>query len=172
MSRLPFLLGIALILWIPVAGCGTDSGKDADSSSADATNIPFDKEGTLAVMTEGTADTVVTIDIEIAESDSAQTRGMMQRESFPDETSGMLFPFADEQPRYFHMSNTPIALDIIFIDADSTIVSISKYTRPYSDELIESGVPAQYVLETPAGFSDTYGLVAGDRVRWTRTDDA
>lgn len=171
--RLSLLCFAVVLGGVLLTGCQSDNGDaDRDASAQDSVTIPFDKEGTLAVLSEGTQDTIVTVDLEIAETDSARIRGMMQRESFPNETSGMLFPFPDEQPRYFHMSNTPVALDIIFIDADSTIVSISKYARPFSPDLVESGVPAQYVLETPAGFSDTYGLVAGDRVRWARTDGA
>jgi hypothetical protein len=157
-----------------LSGCGpddTDSGT-AGSRSGDVPAgevIPFDEEGEFTIQSSG-GDDIVTLQIEIAETDSARIRGMMQRESFPDETSGMLFPFENEAPRYFHMSNTPLSLDLFFIDSDSTIVSISKYARPFSSDLIESGAPAQYVLETPAGFADTYGITVGDRATWTRTD--
>lgn len=173
MLRVPRLLCFVcgVVLLVMGAGCGDEQSSASDSASPDATAlIPFDVEGRLAILAESSPDTIVAVEIEIAETDSARTRGMMQRESFPDETSGMLFPFDDEAERYFHMSNTPVALDILFIDADSAIVNIAKYTRPFSSDLVESGVPAQYVLETPAGFSDTYGIVAGDRVRWNRTD--
>lgn len=155
------------------SGCGSDDAADTGESRSAAEGaketIPFDEEGVLTVVSEG-GDEVVTLQIEIAETDSARIRGMMQRESFPDETSGMLFPFPDEAPRYFHMQNTPLSLDLLFIDADSTVVSITKYARPMSSDLVESGVPAQFVLETPAGFADTYGVVEGDRVTWSRTD--
>lgn len=180
MPRLVCVLGGFVLLFVG-AGCGNGQSSAPASSSSessshtsasvdDATVIPFDVEGRLAILAESSADTIVTVEIEIAETDSARTRGMMQRESFPDETSGMLFPFDEEAQRYFHMANTPVALDILFIDADSAIVNIAKYARPFSSDLVESEVPAQYVLETPAGFSDTYGIVAGDRVRWERTD--
>ena len=94
----------------------------------------------------------------------------MQRDGFPSETSGMLFPFAQEQDRNFWMANTPLALDLFFIDADSQVVSIHKYAQPNTADQIPSEGPAQYVLETPAGFADSYGIVEGDRVRWRRTD--
>jgi len=94
----------------------------------------------------------------------------MQREGFPNETSGMLFVFDEAQERSFWMANTPIALDLLYIDADSQIVSVSKYASPNSPDPIESEGPAQYVLETPAGFADSYGVLEGDRVRWRRTD--
>lgn len=170
--RTPPLLLLCFAVFLLVSGCGPNDAEPDASSGEDATStepIPFDKEGELTIRS-GSDNAIVTLQIEIAETDSARTRGMMQRESFPDNTSGMLFPFASEAPRYFHMSNTPLSLDLFFIDADSTIVSISKYARPFSSDLIESGAPAQYVLETPAGFADTYGITEGDRARWKRTD--
>jgi uncharacterized membrane protein (UPF0127 family) len=115
-------------------------------------------------------DTLVMLDIEIAESDSAQKRGMMQRKGFPTERSGMLFPFDEEQKRSFWMANTPLSLDLFFINADSQVVRIKKYAQPNSATSIPSNAPAQYVLETEAGFADSYGIVEGDRVRWQRSD--
>lgn len=170
---LSFLLAALLL----ITGCGPDDAGSGDSRSDRGSAgdippgevIPFDEEGELTIRSSG-GDDIVTLQIEIAETDSARIRGMMQRESFPDETSGMLFPFEQEAPRYFHMSNTPLSLDLFFIGSDSTIVSISKYARPFSSDLIESGAPAQYVLETPAGFADTYGVTEGDRATWRRTD--
>ena len=146
----------------------SDAPPDGTQTVAPEDAIPFDEEGQLAIVQDG--DTTVTLQIEIAETDSARTRGMMQRTGFPDETSGMLFPFPEEAPRSFWMANTPVALDLLFINADSQIVSVAKYARPYSPESIASEAPAQYVLETPAGFADSHGIVEGDRVRWRRTD--
>lgn len=170
--RTTLFLSFCVAVLLLVSGCGPDSAEPNSRSGDDTASgepIPFDEEGELTIRS-GSDDEIVTLQIEIAETDSARIRGMMQRESFPDNTSGMLFPFASEAPRYFHMSNTPLSLDLFFIDADSTIVSISKYARPFSSDLIESGAPAQYVLETPAGFADTYGITEGDRTRWQRTD--
>jgi len=157
------LLVAALLL----TGCGDGGTSETERSTPERT-IPFDEEGEMAFLQEG--DTVATAQIEIAETDSARQRGMMQRDGFPDETSAMLFPFPEEEPRSFWMANTPVALDILFVSADSQIVSIAKYTKPYSDNQIRSGEPAKYVVETPAGFADSYGLIEGDRVRWRRTD--
>lgn len=177
MLRLAGRLVLALLLVGTLVRCTSESSPDASSdASAEGTQetvdpeeaIPFDTEGELAILQDG--DTTVTLQIEIAETDSARTRGMMQRTGFPSETSGMLFPFPEETPRGFWMANTPVALDLLFISADSQIVSISKYATPFSSETIQSGAPAQYVLETPAGFADSYGVVEGDRVRWRRTD--
>jgi uncharacterized membrane protein (UPF0127 family) len=165
----PLLLVTLLGGLISLPGCTSDN-PDAPSSNApsDTTAIPFDKEGRLAVIQD--RDTVVVLDLEIAETDSAQRRGMMQREGFPNETSGMLFPFDQERERNFWMANTPVALDIFFVNADSQIVNIAKYAEPVSADQIPSNGPAKYVLETPAGFADSYGILEGDRLRWERID--
>lgn len=163
-------VSLALLCYIALLGSvGCGRSDDSASTVTDTTKtIPFEREGRLAVVQDG--DSTVIIDIEIADTDSARQRGMMQREGFPNDRSGMLFLFDTEEPRSFWMSNTPVALDILFVDADSQIVSIAKYTTPYSSEQIQSGEPAQFVLETPAGFADSYGLLEGDRIRWRRTD--
>ncbi len=161
---------VLTLLWGSFLLGGLACGPTSDSSSADrdtTETIPFTREGQLAVIQDG--DSTVTIDIEIADTDSSRERGMMQREGFPDDRSGMLFIFEGEQPRSFWMSNTPVALDIIFVDADSQIVNISKYTTPFSSEHYLSGAPAKFVLESPAGFADSHGLLEGDRIRWQRT---
>lgn len=159
--------GILRILPLAVLlhACG---GTDSRPETKPASEIPFRVDGSLDFVR---ADSVLFgIAIEIAESDSARERGMMQRTSFPSE-SGMLFLFDDVQIRQFWMGNTPLSLDLIFIGERAAIVDFSKYATPFSDEGIVSRVPAQHVLEVPAGFVDSRGLVEGDQVRWRRTGE-
>jgi uncharacterized membrane protein (UPF0127 family) len=166
MTRL-FLFALSVAALLLSVGCESDPSSQETSSDTTAT-IPFDTEGELVILQD--QDSLVTLDLEIAETDSARERGMMQRDGFPNETSGMLFPFDAEEERSFWMANTPVALDLFFIDADSQIVHIARYARPNSPDPIPSEEPAQYVLETPAGFADSYGVLEGDRVRWRRID--
>lgn len=156
----------ALILTVAVAACGNGERTPSEEPTPAAT-IPFRDDGNLTFLASG--EEIVTIDIEIAETDSARVRGLMQRTELPDH-SGMLFIFERERPQGFHMSNTPIALDLVFVSGDSQIVDIDRYNRPFSQESILSDAPAQYVIEVPAGFADTYGIAEGERVRWERKD--
>ena len=167
--RLPVFALLAAALLVAPLGCQTDDSTSSASDPSSPPTIPFDKEGQLVFIQNG--DSLVTIDLEIAETDSARQRGMMQREGVPNETSGMLFPFDAEEERSFWMANTPVALDLFFLNADSQIVHIARYARPNSPDPIPSEEPAQYVLETPAGFADSYGVLEGDRIRWERTDE-
>ncbi len=149
-------------LYLLLIGCTESNRRPASSLER---SIPFREDGQLAFVRDG--DTLVTIAIEIAETDSARQRGLMERTHLPDR-SGMLFIFEREEMQGFWMANTPLSLDIIFVNGDSQIVSIAKYTRPYSTETIASRYPARFVVEVPAGFADTYGLLEGDRIRWRR----
>ncbi len=82
--------------------------------------------------------------------------------------SGMLFIFPQEGPRSFWMKNTPLPLDIIYINADFTIVHIAENTTPYSTAPIPSKHPAKYVLEVNGGFCQHHGIVARDRVEFSQ----
>lgn len=155
------VLLMATALLVLLSACGDNSDRELQPKKS----IPFDKEGTLTFFQD--RDSLVTINIEIADSDSARERGLMQRQSLP-EKSGMLFIFPEETERSFWMANTPLSLDILFVSADSQIVSIAKYTTPYSSENVRSEGPAQFVIEVPAGFTDSHGIVESDHVRWTR----
>ncbi len=156
----PIFLLVVLLL---SAACGDVAQEQHETEDS---RIEFRKDGTLTFV-RGEED-ILEIDIEIAETDSARERGLMQRTSLP-EMSGMLFIFEREEPQGFWMGNTPMGLDIMFVDADSQIVDIDKYNRPFNAETIASDEPAQYVVEVPAGFSDLHGISVSDRVRWERT---
>ena len=165
MKHLPILAPLITVLSVVGIACGgKTSTADEPARSAD---IAFRDDGDLTFL--GTAGDTLSIDIEIAETDSARQRGLMQRESLPEQ-SGMLFRFGREEIQSFWMANTPLALDILFVGADSQIVDIEKYSRPFSSSSIVSDAPAQYVIEVPAGFSDMHGITAGERVSWTRHD--
>ena len=169
LRRTLFLTTLIGTVLVGSLACGRSGDSPSTDADADTTGpIPFTIEGRLAFIQDG--DSTVTIDIEIADTDSARERGMMQREGFPNDRSGMLFPFQKEEPQSFWMSNTPVALDILFVSADSQVVNIAKYTTPFSSENYRSGEPAQFVVEVPAGFADSHGILEGDRIRWRRLE--
>lgn len=81
---------------------------------------------------------------------------------------GMLFVFPAEAPQAFWMKNTRMALDILYIGANGTIVSIAENARPYDETSLPSQAPAQYVLEIPGGMCTAHGIQVGDSVSWTQ----
>lgn len=164
----------SFFLFTALIGCDSDTTspktdrKDAGKSEVRPTGPQFKKEGELWLM-KAEGDTIRQLDIEIADIESERTIGLMHRWSMPD-TQGMLFIFEEEEQRSFWMHNTLMGLDIIYIKEDGTIESIAKYCVPKSDKSIPSKGPAMYVLEVQEGFSDIYGLAAGDKVTFKRTD--
>lgn len=127
--------------------------------------IPFRKDGSLTLARDG--EIYRTLDIEIADTDSTRNRGMMQRDGLPDD-AGMLFIFEEESEQGFWMANTQIALDLIFVREDGTVLSLSKYVQPVSTETVRSNGPAMYVLEVEAGYSDSIGIIEGDVMAFER----
>ncbi|WP_082837195.1 DUF192 domain-containing protein [Labrenzia sp. OB1] len=102
-------------------------------------------------------------EVEVAANDRERARGLMFREEMAAD-HGMLFIFEGEGDRYFWMKNTPLPLDIIYISAESRIVSIAADTTPFSEAVVPSGAPARYVLELNAGTSARLGIEPGDAV--------
>lgn len=100
---------------------------------------------------------------EVAFTRDARTRGLMWRYTLPDGT-GMLFIFPRDQPLSFWMRNTLIPLDMIFIDAKGSVVSIQENAEPRTLSSRPSSAPATYVLEVPGGWSAKNGIKAGSRV--------
>ncbi len=165
-ARFTFGLAVLALSLVSVAGCRDEAPAESPARPA----IPFRLDGSLRfVRADGTP--ITGISIEIAERDSTIRRGLMERDSIPAQV-GMLFVMPRAEPQTFWMANTPRSLDIIFVGADSAIVSVAKYTTPYSSEGIPSGAPAKYVVETAAGFTDRHGIAAGDRIRWSRNPNA
>ncbi|MFO6446251.1 DUF192 domain-containing protein [Erythrobacter sp. NE805] len=101
--------------------------------------------------------------VELADTQEAQARGLMFRQSLGD-FEGMIFPSGTPQPRSFWMKNTPLSLDIIFIGADGRILNIAANTEPYSLASVSSKGNASAVLELRAGRAAALGIVPGDKV--------
>jgi hypothetical protein len=111
--------------------------------------------------------TIVTkIDIEIADNTPERMQGLMFRKSM-DENKGMLFIFQDYEVRGFYMKNTIIPLDIIFLDSVKQVLKIYKNTTPFSERTLESGMPAKYVVEVNAGYTNKHGIKDGDRIKFS-----
>ncbi len=129
-------------------------------------DVPFKKQGELLFISESGNDTLSAIEIEIADTDAARARGLMYRESLP-ENAGMLFLFEEEETQSFWMRNTYIPLDMIFANADNRIVTIHANTAPLKEWSYASSEPAQYVVEVNAGFCHKHRIKTGDRIDFT-----
>lgn len=165
-SRL-WLVGAALLVTsIGIGGC-EDSAPDRGSPS----NPPeFRHDGTLTFLSaEG--DSLVTIDIEIADTDAARAQGLMYRRSMRYDR-GMLFVFDEPGTGGMWMRNTPLPLDMIFVDGDGEIINIVERTTPFSEESVTPEAPRTYVIEVRAGFVERHNLDDTASITWSRLDSS
>jgi uncharacterized membrane protein (UPF0127 family) len=120
-------------------------------------------EPRVTVSTQGNRQVV--FQVEVADTPAKREMGLQYRRELADDR-GMIFIFAGESPQTFWMKNTPIPLDMIFIDRQRKIVGIVAETVPFSLDPRSVGIPSQYVLEIKGGLTKRLGIRAGDAVRF------
>jgi len=102
---------------------------------------------------------------EIADTKRLRARGLQFRKSLPL-SSAMLFDFKTAKPVQFWMKNTPIPLDMLFVNDRRIISRIVKNTTPFSLDIIPSNGPVRWVIEVRAGTVDRLNLGIGDKIRY------
>ena len=153
-----------------VAACNEadDAAQRAPSSVLDAEQAGQDADGTPrpgnggVVRTTGLDVGGVAVTAEIADTPALRERGLMDRDSLP-ENHGMLFVYPDERDLSFWMRNTPLALDIAFLDRTGTIINIETM-QPNDEDNTFSSRPAMFALEMEAGWFEANGVEPGARV--------
>ena len=112
-----------------------------------------------APLVASTANGTTNFTIEVADDEAERTAGLMNRQSMPDD-HGMLFVFKRTQPVGFWMKDTPLALDLIFVDQAGTVVDVEP-GKPFSESLIAPPKPVRYVLEVKSGVAEKAGILPG-----------
>ena len=109
----------------------------------------------------------VTINVEVARSPQAQTRGLGGRPSLKKGT-GMVFPYDGPGLRGIWMKGMLIPIDILWI-REGRIVAIEATVLPPSSNgaLAVFSHVADLVLEVPAGYAKEMGIRVGQSVRVT-----
>ena len=130
-------------------------------------DVTFTKEGELRIYKAQTDTLLVSLDIEVAETDYETETGLMYRKSM-EENQGMLFVFPDIRQHFFHMKNTEFGLDIVFIDEHLKIASFQENAKPYDEKLLPSQVPVKYALEINAGLAEKWLLEVGDTIEYNK----
>lgn len=102
-----------------------------------------------------------------AQSPQARSQGLMHVTDLPW-NHGMLFSFKQEDVRQFWMKNTPLPLDMIFIDRSSLIVGIYPDAPPNNTFHYGVEKPSMHVVEVNAGWSQKQGVSVGQRVAMAR----
>jgi uncharacterized membrane protein (UPF0127 family) len=103
--------------------------------------------------------------VELARTADERQQGLMhRRELAPD--AGMLFLFENEQILHFWMKDTPLPLDLIFLDRDLVVVGVMADAEPMTTIPRTIGKPAQYVLEVNAGWARRHAIAEGVRAQF------
>ena len=147
----------------------TISSCKKESKTVKPVVVTFKKEGELNIYKAQSDSLVVTLDIEIADTDYDIQTGLMYRDSMED-SRGMLFVFPTMRQRYFYMKNVKFPIDIIYIDNNLNIVSFQENAKPFDETSLPSQVPAQYVLEVSEGLAEKWLLEVGDRIEFSKTE--
>lgn len=101
--------------------------------------------------------------VELALTDSEREHGLMFRKSMPAD-HGMLFDFGTTRRVMMWMENTPLPLDMLFLDAKGTVTRVQENAVPYSQAIIDSDKPVKYVIELNGGSVKKLGIAVGDHV--------
>ena len=99
----------------------------------------------------------------IAESNKDRRQGLMHIE-FMEENQGMLFVFNPPRRVSMWMRNTPMSLDILFINRNGEVINMEENTTPYSTKALSSGGTIRWVLEINGGLAKKMGIKTGDLV--------
>ena len=106
----------------------------------------------------------VSFSVELALTADDRATGLMHRQSMAED-HGMLFRFDQTRQVLMWMKNTPLPLDMLFIDPKGIVVGIASDTTPFSEAIIASPGPVRYVLELNAGTAARQGISVGDMAR-------
>ena len=127
--------------------------------AGDALKFAVDAEN-LMVSTENGG---VVYEVEIADTDLERSAGLMFRTDFPLNRA-MLFDFGQIRAVSMWMKNTPLPLDMLFVDETGLVVGVAENTTPQSLDVISAPQPIRYVLELNAGQVATNRIETGSRL--------
>jgi uncharacterized protein len=105
----------------------------------------------------------ISYQLEVADTDIERSAGLMFRTDLP-KNRAMLFDFGQTRAVSMWMKNTPLPLDMLFVDATGLIVGVAENTTPQSLEVISSPVPVRYVLEINAGQAAANTIETGKKL--------
>lgn len=107
--------------------------------------------------------------VEVASSDEERRLGLMTRSALA-RGHGMLFDFRAPTVAIMWMKDTPLSLDMLFLDELGKVVWIAARTTPNSPALISAPQLVRYVLELRGGDAQALGITTGDRALVPSTD--
>ena len=121
--------------------------------------LPVDRAPLVIITDSGK----ISYNVEVAKTPEENEAGLMYRADFPSDRA-MLFVFPGIRIVTMWMANTPIPLDMVFLDDKGIIVSIAENTVPYSTKIVSSHVAAAFTIELNAGEVRKNDIKIGQKV--------
>jgi uncharacterized membrane protein (UPF0127 family) len=162
MTRLSLKFCIIALMIGLTAACSHHS-KNKDENAKNSTDRSSEINYTTPLSFVNRQDTLATIKVAVAKTADERDEGLMDVHHMP-ENRGMLFIFGHPQKLSFWMANTPLPLDIIFVNKDHKIVRIHHSAKPFSQKNLPSGKKALYTVETNGGFCVAHDIHEGMKV--------
>lgn len=145
---------ISFVIWL---SCNTLPAFAVDETP---THPPSFKHANLIIMSHGVQNN---FDVEIAKTQQQQQYGLMFRKDLK-RSQGMLFMTDSDREIRMWMKNTPLSLDMLFIDSQGTIVKIVHEAKPESTDIISSVRPVRAVLELLGKTAEMREFQPGDKI--------
>ncbi|MCC5933057.1 MAG: DUF192 domain-containing protein [Candidatus Cyclonatronum sp.] len=168
--RLPayFVAPAFALLFLLFNACSDDNGGTGEQTGSAAAARVLEYPATVHFKTSHDAqEPSATVRVAVAESNMARQQGLMNVYEMPED-GGMIFIFDQQQPLSFWMANTPLSLDMVFVNDEFEIVRIHQNTTPFSQQQYPSGRPALYVVEVHGGFTARHDIQEGHFIEFIR----
>ena len=105
--------------------------------------------------------------VEVADTAEERARGLMSRETLPEDR-GMLFVFEAEGQPGFWMKDTLIPLSIAFIEGEGVVIDIQDM-EPRDETIHKADAPYLYTVEANQGWFARNGIEPRSQVRLARS---
>lgn len=166
-------LFVPLVAALVLAGCGDKAPEPTAGNTSGSGDVP----GTTGGHMESMRRTYHLKDLQkatlkvdgkeiqawVMDTEDKRREGMMWLvDEDVKDNEGMIFVFSTAAPQAFWMSNTILALDIVYIGADKKVRNI-QVGKPYDETSLPSDGPAQYVLELKNGCAAKFGIKKGSQ---------
>ena len=155
-----------ILYFMPIISAQLDHTKEEQKVVAINSTLPTNNNGYQQVNVTVNG---VKLVADIAANDVQRTRGLAVKDHL-NETEGMLFVFSTPGNYAFWMKDMKFPIDIIWIDANKTVVHMEHSLAPCTLISCPTYPPSSnslYVLETVAGFAEKYNVTQGTKVEFT-----
>lgn len=107
----------------------------------------------------------VPLTVAMSQTPEEKKQALEERTSLP-EGQGLWLIFEEDVRDPLLVNNTPISLDILFVDEDYEVVEIVADTFPYSDTPIISPQKYRHIFAVRGGWAADFGVAVGDGVEY------